>query len=319
MKTLQHFRFALLFLATAGCDFRPPPPDGSGTIDCTQVQVAPLVAGRILSLPTQEGDVVKRGDIIARLDSADYELKRNEARAALQLADAQLALMQAGSRTEDIQKARAQVAEAQAVAKASRADLERVQSVYDKNSATARQRDDAQALADRTAAALAAAEQGLEKLVHGNRQEDISIAQAQVDLAKAKLAQAEKAVADCTVMAPMAGVVTTRSHEDGEFVGIGAALVTLSRLDEVWLSAYIPENRVAGVKLGQKAQVAVDGVVQRFDGTVTFIASEAEFTPRNVQTPDERAKLVYRVKITLPNPKNVFKPGMPADAFLVHE
>ena len=113
----------------------------------------------------------------------------------------------------------------------------------------------------------------------------------------------------------MDGVVTTRSREEGEMVGVGTPLVTLSRLDEVWLSIYVPESHLGRVKLGQAAKVRIDGDGRRFDGLVTFISPEAEFTPRNVQTPDERAKLVYRVKITLKNPDGVFKPGMPADGY----
>ena len=114
----------------------------------------------------------------------------------------------------------------------------------------------------------------------------------------------------------MDGVVTTRSREPGEWVTPGAPLVTLSRLDEVWLAVYIPEDRLGRVKLQQKASVKLDGDEKRYPGIVTFIASEAEFTPKNAQTPDERAKLVYRVKITLKNPDGLFKPGLPADGFL---
>ena len=99
-------------------------------------------------------------------------------------------------------------------------------------------------------------------------------------------------------------------------VGVGTPLVTLSRLDEVWLSIYVPETHLGRVKLGQSAKVRFDGESKRFNGIVTFISPEAEFTPKNVQTPDERAKLVYRVKITLKNPDGLFKPGMPADGFL---
>ena len=163
------------------------------------------------------------------------------------------------------------------------------------------------------------ARQNLEKLVRGNRQEEIRIAQAQADQAKARLAQIEKMIADCTVTAPMDGVVTTRIREAGEYVGPGAALITLSRLDEVWLAIYLPESRLARVKLGQPVEVAVNGDPRRYPGAVTFVSPEAEFTPRNVQTPEERAKLVYRIKITLPNPEGVFKPGLPADGYLREE
>jgi HlyD family secretion protein len=118
------------------------------------------------------------------------------------------------------------------------------------------------------------------------------------------------------VKAPQDGVVTIRSREDGEMVSVGTPLITVSRVDEVWLSVYVPEPQLGRVKLGQTASVKVDGIESMFTGKITFVSPEAEFTPRNAQTPDERAKLVFRVKITLSNPNGIFKPGMPADAYL---
>ncbi|HPF99343.1 MAG TPA: efflux RND transporter periplasmic adaptor subunit [Kiritimatiellia bacterium] len=238
-------------LAASGCGLvERGGPDGSGTIECTQVLVAPQVGGRIASLPLQEGAVVSKGDLVAQIDSRDYELRRDEAAAA---------------------------------ARAAEADFKRIKQVFEQKSVTQKQLDDAQ---------------------------------AGVDLARARLALAEKAVADCRVTAPMDGVVTTKSREEGEVISVGTPVVQLSRLDEVWLSVYVPESHLARVKLGQPARVKVDGDKRFFEGLVTFISPEAEFTPRNVQTPDERAKLVYRVKITLKNPKGIFKPGMPADGYL---
>jgi HlyD family secretion protein len=300
----------------AGCRWQGAKPDGSGTMDCTQVQVSAQIAGRIVELSPQEGDVVKKGAPVARLDARDYELKRDEARAALANMQAQLDLLKAGARAEDIERAREAVREARAAATAAAADKKRIEEVFAQGSATQKLLDDARAGAERTAAALAGAEQTLARLEHGNRPEEIRIAETQVELAKAKLALAEKSVADCVINAPLDGTVTTRSREPGEWVAPGAPLVTLSRLDEVWLAIYIPENQLGRVKLRQKASVKLDGSEQRYGGVVTFISPEAEFTPKNAQTPDERAKLVYRVKVTLKNPNGVFKPGLPADAYL---
>ncbi|MFH0878240.1 MAG: HlyD family efflux transporter periplasmic adaptor subunit [Lentisphaerota bacterium] len=305
-----------LALFLPGCVFEKTGPDGSGTIECTQVQVSPQVSGRIISLPPQEGAVLKKGDLVAELDPVDYQIKRDESAAALGVAQAQLDLLMAGSRTEDVQRARDQVSEAKAMAQAAQADVQRIKMVFDNGTATQKQMDDARAQADRTAAALAGAEQNLAKLEAGSRKEEIRMAEAQNEQAKARLAAMEKAIRDCTITAPMDGVVTTRAREEGEFVNPGTTLVTLSRLDEVWLSVYIPEPRLSKVKLGQKARVKADGDSTLYEGVITFISPEAEFTPRNVQTPDERAKLVYRVKITLKNPNGVFKPGMPADGFI---
>ena len=97
---------------------------------------------------------------------------------------------------------------------------------------------------------------------------------------------------------------------------LGSTLVTVSCLSNVWLSVYVPENRLSKVRLGKPARVRIDGVAKAFDGVVSFVSEEAEFTPKNVQTPEERSKLVYRVKIALANPDGVFKPGMPADGYL---
>ncbi|MCX6997637.1 MAG: HlyD family efflux transporter periplasmic adaptor subunit [Kiritimatiellaeota bacterium] len=318
MKKIQGLGCSLTVAAAlaAGCGVRQGQPDGSGTIECTQVQVAPQVAGRVAALPPQEGAALKKGDLVARLDARDYELQRDEAQASLTLAQAQLDLLRAGAREEDVLRARAGVRETRAAAGAAAADRQRVEQVFTARSATQKQLDDARARAEQTAAALAGAEQNLLRFERGNRPEEIRAATAQAAQARARLAQAEKAVADCVVAAPLDGVVTTRSREEGEWVTPGAPLVTLSRLDEVWLSIYVPETRLGKVKLGQPARVQLDGDATRYEGVVTFVAPDAEFTPKNAQTPDERAKLVYRVKITLKNPKGIFKPGMPADGYL---
>ena len=315
MKTMLSLA-TLTALLCASCSFRTDKPDGSGTIECTQVRVASEVSGRIASLLSDEGDAVTNGQTLALLDPLACKLRRDEARAALAQAQAQFELMTAGSRNEDILKARAQVADAKALAEVTASDAQRMETVFAQNSISQKQRDDAVAAAKRAAAGLAAAEQHLNRLVTGNRQEEIRAAGAAVDVAHARLALAEKAVADCVVAAPRAGVITTRSVEPGEVVAVGATLATLSQLDEVWLSLYIPESRLAAVKIGQKAFVQIDGEPRRREGRVTFVSPEAEFTPRNIQTPDERTKLVYRIKVTLPNPDGVLKPGMPADGFL---
>jgi HlyD family secretion protein len=306
----------VISIALAGCRWSQPQSDGSGTIECTEVHVAPQVAGRIAHLPPQEGDAVKEGDIVAELDATDYRLRKDEAVAALAAAQAQLDLLKAGSREEDVQRAREQVREAKAAAQAAEADRQRVKSVFDRSSATARQMDEAAALAERTAAAVAGAEQNLARFLKGSRAEEIRAAEAQAEVCRARLALTEKAVADCTVKSPITGIVTTRVREAGEVVAQGATLLSISRLDEVWLSVYVPEPRLSTIRIGQPARVRPDGDARLYDGVVTYVSPQAEFTPRNVQTPDERAKLVYRVKITLKNPDGLFKPGMPADALL---
>jgi HlyD family secretion protein len=317
MKRLLCLSFAAITMACLwGCGPRTARPDGSGTIECTQVQVSPLVAGRILSLPPREGTTVKAGDLVARLDAADYELKLAELKAMLAQAEAQVDLLVAGSRREDVLRAKAQLEEARAAERATRADLLRTEELFGKQSASRKQLDDAKAMAERAVAGVEAASQAFNRQENGSRQEEIRIARAQAEQARARLAQTEKAIRDCIVTSPADGFVTDRIREDGEYAAPGTPLITLSRLDDIWLSVYVPESRLGQVRLGQPAWVRIDGDPTFFRGFVSFVAAEAEFTPRNVQTPEERAKLVYRIKITLENRDRLFKPGMPADGYL---
>lgn len=303
-------------LLLSGCGGAGSRPDGSGTIECVQVEVAPEVGGRIAELGVEEGAAVCRGNAIARIEATSHTLRRDEAAASLAYAQAQLGLLAAGARDEDIERAREQAREAEAVARAFEADLRRIESLFGTGSASQKQLDDARAQAERTAAARTAAQLLVVKLERGSREEELDVARALVQQAEAKLALAEKAVSDCIVRSPSDGTVTTLSREVGELVAAGAPIARVSRLDAVWLSIYVPGDRLAGVSLGRRAQVRVDGDARLHEGTVTFISPEAEFTPRDVQTPEERAKLVYRVKISLPNPEGLFKPGMAADGYL---
>lgn len=133
---------------------------------------------------------------------------------------------------------------------------------------------------------------------------------AQADLLK-------KAIADCTIAAPVGGVVTRKPVEAGELVQAGATVLTISDLDRVNLMIYVTEKELGQVKLGQTAAVTIDSAPGRiFSGKVTYISSEAEFTPKNIQTKEDRAKLVFRVKVEIDNPEGVLKPGLPADAII---
>ncbi len=147
------------------------------------------------------------------------------------------------------------------------------------------------------------------------RPEEVRAARARLDQADAALRLAERRVGQAAVEAPMDGVVAKRVVEEGEIAAPGFPLATIDDLSVVRLVVYVPEPDLSRVRLGAEAQVSVDGLEGRtFGGRVTFISPEAEFTPRNVQTKEERAKLVFAVKIELPNPDGLLKPGMPADA-----
>jgi len=309
------FLLPTLMMSLFGCGSGRA-PDGSGTIECTQVMVSARAAGRIESLRTEEGDAVAAGDTLALLDDADYVLQRQSAAAAAAQAQAQLDMIISGARDEDIGQARNMVREAAAGATLAAMNLSRIESLAETGSATQQQLDEATASAERAAAAQAAAEDALAKLLRGSREEEIRMAQARLDQARAALGLAERNVSECTVTSPLDGIVTTRITEAGEIVGVGSPIVAVTDLGDAWLSIYVAENRLAGIAVGDSAWVTVDGDSDVYPGVVSFISPQAEFTPRDVQTPDERTKLVYRLKISLPNPNGTFKPGMPADGYV---
>lgn len=235
--------------------------------------------GRIRKLDFREGAILHKNDPVAELDPADYILRRDEAKAALAHAGAQYALLAAGAREEDIARAREEERQMKAAAVAAAADLHRIKALHQGGSATTKQLDDATAASDRTGAALAAAGQTLSRLIHGNRVEEIRMAEALRDQAKARLSLAENALADCVIFSPVDGIVTARIREEGEYVTPGAPLLTVSKLDEVWLAVYVPAARIASLRPGQNARVRPEGSLDFLPGTVTFISPEAEFTP----------------------------------------
>jgi HlyD family secretion protein len=291
---------------------------GSGQIEGTDVQVSPLVAGRITVLAVDRGDVVKAGDPIAELDSSDYALMLQQVRAQLAEAQQRLGLLIEGPRKEDILQAMEQVKQAEAQREDAKINLTRVEEVFRRGSASARQMDDAKTRIKVAEAAFEAARQAYERLLHGSRKQEIGAASAAVDALKAQVAQNEKYIADCTVVSPISGTVTHKVREAGEYVGKGAPIATITKLDPVDLIIYLPEKVLGRVRLGQKADVVIDTYPDKnFTGKVTFISPQAEFTPRDIQTKEDRVKLVYEVKIEIANPEGVFKPGMPAEATLV--
>ena len=323
---------AAVALAAGGCGDQSPATTirVSGHVEADDVQVAAEVGGRVLELAVDEGDRVTAGQVIARLDTRDAELTLARARAERAQADAQLRLLLAGSRQEDIRQAGAQVTAADAEAGAAEselrnaeADLERYESLLKANAGSRKARDDARARRDVARDRLAAARQrrqavaeGAARVKSGARAEEVDAARARVAIVDAQIGAAEKAIADAVVTAPSGGVVTTRLVSAGEIVAPRAALLVITDLDRAWGEVFVDEPLVPQLTLGQPATLYTDAGGPGLDGTVSFISPKAEFTPRNVQTSEERSRLVYRVKVAVDNSKGILKPGMPIEAEL---
>jgi HlyD family secretion protein len=287
----------------------------SGHVEATEVRLAATVGGRLLEAPLQEGDTVREGDLVGRFDTADAGHQLALARAQVAAADAQLRLLLAGTRAEDLRRAEDQLGQAQAELDAAMRDLTRLEGLADRGAATEKARDDARTrrdVADRTVAGIRAE---LDKLIAGPRRQEIEAARAQREAAEAQAAAVEQRITDATLLAPRAGVLTERVAEPGEVLPPAATLAVLTDLARPWLNVWVDEPSLARIRLGDPVEVRVDGHDGALDGTVSFVSPVAEFTPKNVQTPEERAKLVFRVKVALANADGLFKPGMPADAY----
>jgi HlyD family secretion protein len=296
------------------------PDDGaivaSGHIEATEVLVSAKVPGTLLRLAVDEGSPVVVGQELGRVDTRDTELALNTARAERSHADAQLRLIRAGSRDEEIREAEALVARAEADLAGAGRDLERMEGLLTAGSGTAKDRDDARTRRDVASAGLDAARERLRRLRAGSRREEIDAAAARLQSAEARVAQLEQQIEDAVVLCPATGIVTEKLAEAGELATRGTALLQITDLAGAWLNAYVAGPDVPRIRIGQDAVVATDdGQTRR--GRVSFVASRAEFTPKNVQTRDERVKLVYRIKIALDNADGLFKPGMPAEARLL--
>jgi len=319
-------------LVAAACT-EPPPSNTlrvSGHVEATETRLAPDAGGRILTLTLREGDRVQAGQEILTLDRRDVELALDRARADRAQADANLRLVMAGARAEDIRQAESQVSAAEADVSAAEAeltaaeqDLQRFETLLTSNSGSRKQRDDAATRRDVARDRLAAAEsrvrasqQALARLQAGARKEEIEVARARVTAADAQIATLDKNLTDTTLHSPVTGVVTEKLVEAGEVIAPRTPVAVVANLDDAWADVFVPEPAVPRLRLGQAAQLFTDAGGSPINGTISYISPKAEFTPRNVQTADERSKLVYRIRIAVNNAEGVLKQGMPVEAEL---
>jgi HlyD family secretion protein len=350
----------------------------SGNIELTEINIAFKTAGKLVERTVNEGDAVKKGMIIARLDRDQLVNQLDTQKAALQSAQSQLAYagtsvewqretvasdieqrkadlrqaeahlqeLQAGSRPQEIQEAQAAVAAARTEYERAQKDWQRAQTLYKNEDISTSQYDQYRQRFESAAAALKQAQERASMVREGPRQEEIVAAAAQVARARAAVRMSEanrldvkrreeevttrraeikrnraqvglveSQLQDTVAISPIDGVVLVKSADPGEVLAPGTSVVTIGDIDHPWLRGYIGERDLGRVKLGMKAKVTTDSFPGKiYWGRVSFISSEAEFTPKQIQTKDERAKLVYRIKIDIDNPQHELKLNMPADA-----
>lgn len=290
---------------------------GSGIIEVTEVDVAFEVPGTIAQRYVDEGALLDKGEPIARLDEREYRLHVERASAAKAAAESRYQLVLKGPRGQEIDQALAALEAAETELVNQQRELQRIKALYDARVVSQAEFDRINTMFVTAQAARDRARAQLDMLKEGFRTEEVEEARARLREADKALALAELNLSRCQLFAPLAGRVLSKNREAGETVPAGASIVTLGDLTRPWLNLYIGERDLGKVALGMKAEVTVDSFpTQPFTGKVTFISEKAEFTPKNIQTQDERVKLVYRIKIELENRNQALKPGMPADAVL---
>ncbi len=304
-------------LAALACAPKQAGIEASGTIEATEVRVASVSSGRILAMAAVEGAALAKGDEVATIDHGGLDLQLGQARSGVELARAQLDLLLGGARAEDLAQAQAALDSSAEALRLAKADAARMADLLASGSATQRQKDDADARLAAADAQDRQAEQALKKLESAARPEELRAARARLEQAEWAVRIVEKAIADCDVASPIAGVVSERLAEPGELAAPGSGLAILEDLGSLELTIYVPEARLGEVAVGEEARVGVDAYPGRaFTGRVSRIASKAEFTPKNVQTKDERVKQVFAVTVDLGDGEGALRPGMPADARL---
>ncbi len=350
----------------------------SGNLELTRVDLSFKTAGRMIDLTVREGDTVKKGQVIARLDAAQLQQQKlrdvavvasaqstydqlkttieyqqatidsdiSAREAELAQAQAHLDELNAGSRPAEIRQADSSVNEARAQMELARADWERAQTLYKNTDISTSQFDQARTKFNAANAVLAQAEDRARLVHEGPRQEEIAGARAQlaraqaavrtaqanridlrrkqeqlvqlradIDRARAQVGITEAQLDDTTISTPIDGVVLVKSAEPGEVIAAGTAIVRIGDVDHPWLRAYVGETDLGRVKLGAKVNLTTDSYPGKiYHGVVSFISSQAEFTPKQIQTKEERVKLVYRIKVDVDNAHHELKDNMPVDA-----
>ncbi len=320
MKSIKGLVMALLALALFSCSSGGDKAviQASGTIESTNVTISAKNAGEIKSIIAAEGEQVNAGDTILLIDHEVLDFQLEQAAASEQISEAQLKLMLKGARSEDIKQAEEMMKQTEINFNLAKSDFERYAKLWDSKSITRKQYEDITARYQVAIAQFSSAKENYMKVRKIFRVEEIDQAKANLRKAAASVNLLKKQIKDSYIISPINGFVVKKFVEVGEMVAPMSSLVKIANLASVNLIIYVSEVELGRIKLGQKAEITMDTYPdKKYEGKVTYISPEAEFTPKNIQTKDERTKLVFAVKIEIVNKDFDLKPGMPADAEII--
>jgi HlyD family secretion protein len=309
--------FSFISILYTGCsnDNNKNSIEATGTIETVDVVLSSKTNGEIKELRINEGERVRQGDTVMTIDTETLQLQLKQQESGAEMSRAQLDLLRNGARKEDIALAESSLNQAQVNYDQAKTDLDRLKKLYQTQTITKKQYDDAVSHFNLMNDQLSSAKENYTKMKNYARPEEIKQAEAKLNQSIASAGLIKKNINDSYIISPLNGIVVKKYFEVGETVSPMSSLVKISDLTNVELYIYVTELELGKIKLGQKAEVSVDAFKdKKFEGRVTYISPEAEFTPKNIQTKDERTKLVFAIKIELPNPNFELKSGMPADA-----
>ncbi len=305
---------ALLVAVLAGCSKGSSGVRGSGTIELNEVDVASLVGGRVTEIRVNEGDSVQVGDTLVILSQGEVTAGVREQEAEVERAGALARDQEQGPRPEERSAAKADLDTAVAALSLAEIELTRVRALFAKQLAAQADLDRAVTQRDQAAAGRDGAAQRYRLLESGYRKQMVDAARQGAEAARAGLQSARSKARELVLTAPISGVVLLKSVEQGEVVGPTVPLLTLGDPKKLWIRVYIEAPRVVGVHLGDRVSVTVLGDNRAYPGRVIEIATRAEFTPRAALTEEERANIVFGVKVAIDAQNGGLKPGLPADA-----
>ncbi len=282
-----------------------------GNVDIREVELAFRQPGRLQDMLFDEGDQVSAGQIMAQLDNEPYRDQLAAANAELQAAQAELNKLKSGHRPQEVLQAEAAVAQAEANYHDAERHYQRQSALVESGATSQRAVDAALAMRNQTAASLASAKAALSLVEAGFRQEDIAAGEARVAVAEAAVAQAQTALSDADLMAPSDATVLARVREPGSMVTSGSPVYSLSLRDPVYVRAYVSEPNLGHIAPGTQVRVLTDSSDQAYQGQIGFISPRAEFTPKSVETTELRTDLVYRLRISVTDPNQDLRQGMP--------
>ena len=289
----------------------------SGVVEADDVHVGSKVGGRVLKVVAREGQRVKAGDVLVVLEAYEVNASLAEARASLGQAESKLAELVAGYRREEIDQAKADWLAAKVQHENAERFRRRMGDLIERKLIAYQEYDDAKAKAEEAEQRMKSVKERYELFLAGTRQEEVAQARESVEMSRARLQLLKTQLDETVIRAPVDAVVEVLDLEPGDLVGAGKPVATLLRTNELWVRAYLPENRLGYVQPGLKVEIRVDSFPQKnFSGTVRRVNRQAEFTPRNVQTTEERVLQVFQTEVVIDDPDRLLRPGMNADVFI---